>query len=181
MSFNPVLKAIDLKPLPTVFAGVLFRSRLEARWAVFFENLGLRWEYEPEGFDLDGTNYLPDFYLPELPAWVEVKPGTPDDRGRRKCGLLAKKVNCDVMVVYGPPSLKENTVAFGRPEEIGCEWSPVCSWAEDRKFPGMFWLLCDDCACSIGGWGEDFSDKWPVPTARVSKAVSAALSARFGT
>ena len=49
------------------FRGYLFRSRLEARWAVFFDALGIQWEYEPEGIVLsDGTHYLPDFYLPDF-------------------------------------------------------------------------------------------------------------------
>lgn len=54
----------DLKPIETVWHGCRFRSRLEARWAVFFEALGIEWEYEQEGFELeDGTFYLPDFLL----------------------------------------------------------------------------------------------------------------------
>ena len=54
----------ELKPIQTEYKGYLFRSRLEARWAVFFDALGVRWEYEPEGFDLgDGIMYLPDFLL----------------------------------------------------------------------------------------------------------------------
>lgn len=31
------------------YSGYKFRSRLEARWAVFFTALGLQWVYEPEG------------------------------------------------------------------------------------------------------------------------------------
>ena len=67
-----MLKAID-----TRYAGHLFRSRLEARWAVAFDSLGLRWEYEKEGFELpSGARYLPDFWLPDVNGgcWIEVKP-----------------------------------------------------------------------------------------------------------
>lgn len=39
--------------VPTRYAGRRFRSRLEARWAVFFDALDIHWEYEPQGFDLD--------------------------------------------------------------------------------------------------------------------------------
>ena len=53
---------MDIKPIETLYHGCRFRSRLEARWAVFFDSLKVPWEYEPEGFDLgDGTYYLPDF------------------------------------------------------------------------------------------------------------------------
>lgn len=60
--------------IQTEYEGYLFRSRLEARWAVFFDTLGIEWEYEPEGFVLeDGNYYLPDFYLTEFYCYFEVK------------------------------------------------------------------------------------------------------------
>ena len=49
------------RPIQTFYDGRFFRSRLEARWAVVFKTLGVPYEYEPEGFDLGGINYLPDF------------------------------------------------------------------------------------------------------------------------
>ena len=56
----------NLKPIETYYNGYRFRSRLEARWAVFFDALGIKWEYEPEGYELPGgIRYLPDFYLPK--------------------------------------------------------------------------------------------------------------------
>ena len=69
----------DIKPIETIYKGHKYRSRLEARWAVFFDAAGIEFQYEPEGFVLkDGTYYLPDFYLPKLkgrsgPVYVEVK------------------------------------------------------------------------------------------------------------
>lgn len=60
--------------IPTEYKGYRFRSRLEARWAVFFDAMGVKWEYEPEGFKLsNGMYYLPDFYLPDQKLWIEVK------------------------------------------------------------------------------------------------------------
>ena len=57
--------------IPTRYAGVQFRSRLEARWAAFFDLLDWPWEYEP--IDLNG--YIPDFSLKFYrPMLVEVKP-----------------------------------------------------------------------------------------------------------
>lgn len=58
---------------PTEYKGIKFRSRLEARVAVFFDTCGIKWEYEPEAIDADGSEYNPDFYLPETNDWVEVK------------------------------------------------------------------------------------------------------------
>ena len=51
-----------IKAIETEYNGYKFRSRLEARWAVFFDALGIKYEYEPEGFKLpSGQEYLPDF------------------------------------------------------------------------------------------------------------------------
>lgn len=53
-----------IKPIETVYNGYRFRSRLEARWAVFFDALKVNYEYEPEGFELpSGNYYLPDFRI----------------------------------------------------------------------------------------------------------------------
>ena len=58
--------------IPTTYAGVRYRSRLEARWAVFFDMLGWQHAYEPE--DLAG--WIPDFALvhDHGPTYIEVKP-----------------------------------------------------------------------------------------------------------
>lgn len=50
-----------IKAIETRYAGHRFRSRLEARWAVAFDHLGITWEYEPEGFQTSAGMYLPDF------------------------------------------------------------------------------------------------------------------------
>lgn len=56
--------SLAIAAIPTRYAGCHFRSRLEARWAVFFDALGIRWEFEPEGFTgCLGEGYLPDFWL----------------------------------------------------------------------------------------------------------------------
>ena len=53
-----------IRAIETIYRGHKFRSRLEARWAVFFDACGVEWEYEPEGFELrNGLRYLPDFKL----------------------------------------------------------------------------------------------------------------------
>lgn len=101
----------ELRCLRTRYRGFVFRSRLEARWAVFFDTLGLRWEYEPEGFDLGGVCYLPDFWLPEFEThtglYVDVKPigGRPD-----KARLFARVVRRAILLAEGPPDFQSFTV-----------------------------------------------------------------------
>ena len=60
--------------LETWYNGFHFRSRAEARWAVFFDAAKIKYIHEPEAFTFNGMNYLPDFYLPDEDIYVEVKP-----------------------------------------------------------------------------------------------------------
>ena len=60
----------------TRYSGILFRSRLEARWAVFFDALGVKWEYEKEGYELPSGRYLPDFFLPDWASTIRLAPST---------------------------------------------------------------------------------------------------------
>lgn len=62
-----------IAPIETEYNGYKFRSRLEARWAVFFDTVGIKYEYEPDGYYYT-EGYLPDFYLPKDDMYVEVKP-----------------------------------------------------------------------------------------------------------
>jgi hypothetical protein len=60
-----------INAIPTIYRGVEYRSRLEARWAVFFDLIGWHHTYEP--FDTDG--YIPDFAVHgQRPMLVEIKP-----------------------------------------------------------------------------------------------------------
>lgn len=76
-----------IKPIETIYNGYRFRSRLEARWAVFFDALGVDYEYEPEGFNLpNGGRYLPDFRVKCYgKRGVCREPKTMEDT--RTCGL----------------------------------------------------------------------------------------------
>ncbi len=89
-----------IKAIETSYKGYRFRSRLEARWAVFFDTLGIRYQYEPEAFEIEswlGNGgkkwvYLPDFYLPDSQTWVEVK-GTLDDLRRDYLEMISWAVD----------------------------------------------------------------------------------------
>ena len=52
----------NIKAIETVYNGYKFRSRLEAKWAVFFDAVGIKYQYEIEGYEMDDIRYLPDFY-----------------------------------------------------------------------------------------------------------------------
>lgn len=98
-------KPSELKALETVYKGYRFRSRLEARWALFFDRLNIAWRYEPEGFDLDGEGYLPDFYLPHTSGGIyfETKGTSPNERERRVASKLSEVSRRLVIISSGDP------------------------------------------------------------------------------
>ena len=90
----------EIKAIETYYKGYRFRSRLEARWAVFFDAAGIKWEYEPEGFVMsDGTKYLPDFYLPESKTFFECK-GIMSDFDQHKVDMFVKESGYAVAIGY---------------------------------------------------------------------------------
>lgn len=131
---------MDVRPIETRYHGYRFRSRLEARWAVFFDTLGVRWEYEVEGFELPSGRYLPDFWLPREHLWVEIKPDWElfmhDDRTWSIAQELAS-VSSRVMVLVG-------TVAPGRCQAVLFDDSgrhqPVTHLARCRRCESLNWV-----------------------------------------
>jgi len=106
-----------MRPIQTVYQGYKFRSRLEARWAVFFDALKIKWEYEPEGYHLsNGEMYLPDFYLPgfcDRGIYAEVKPDQVVDP---KAQMLARDSGIEVLMLCGVPSPSAYHVIYGNGE-----------------------------------------------------------------
>lgn len=150
MSISNGLKAIE-----TVYQGYRFRSRLEARWAVFLDTLGVKYQYEPEGFELVGAGrYLPDFWLPDLDCWIEIKPTSADDTTIRKAHALA--VNSEKCVVvfersdFDIPTTKPSCKSLGMREEVRGMFGRVfpaggIPGLERGRF-GAIWVLCDLCS-----------------------------------
>jgi len=98
---------MKIKPIETIYNGYRFRSRLEARWAVFFDALDIKYEYEKEGYDFgDGVYYLPDFWLPNSNVFAEVKPVPLSPTELKKCELLTRGTKKGVMLLVGPPNLQ---------------------------------------------------------------------------
>jgi len=90
-----------MRPIPTAYNGITFRSRLEATWAAYFDLLGLTWAYEPEGYTLtNGMNYLPDFHLfqnyHQSQLIVECKP--PSKESVAKAGFFVRESRRSVLL-----------------------------------------------------------------------------------
>lgn len=93
---------MPFKSIETVYKGYRFRSRLEARWAMFFDSLDLPYSYEPEGFDLDGTWYLPDFLIANE-LWAEIKPNLSGDGDAAKAERFVLETGKPLAMCWGDP------------------------------------------------------------------------------
>lgn len=144
-----------MKAIETHYNSYRFRSRLEARWAVFFNYLGIGFEYEKEGFDLDGTMYLPDFWLPRKKCWIEIKGECPSEDEKRKCLLLSKHTGHSCFLFHGNIPDPDNLWPDG---DYDAAFAWVCKWiisqedaARDQLAitvdKGYMWGQCDQCGC----------------------------------
>lgn len=134
----------ELTPIKTEYRGHLFRSRLEARWALFFDLMAVRWTYEGEGYELPGGRYLPDFEI-ELPrrglCFFEVKPHQPDLDALRKAHELAFASSRPVFITQGQPAVADCSI----PEARGV-YAVFCDGGEDDDY---FFCPCPVCG-SVG-------------------------------
>lgn len=94
----------------TVFAGDCFRSQLEVRWALFFKALDLDYVYEKQPYGLLSGWYLPDFWLPKLKVFVEVKPWTGGVIDSARYNELAQTTGYPLLCVQGRPESGQYTV-----------------------------------------------------------------------
>lgn len=124
-----------IQAIPTQYNGTTFRSRTEAKWAVFFDKQGIPYQYEPEGYQtLDGW-YLPDFRFSDAPSMIffEVKPDQPTKPEYRLMRALADGALAHVFVAHGTPSENcfiEKVYASGRTEQwfFGYEHEGSCGY-----------------------------------------------------
>jgi hypothetical protein len=134
---------MELKAIETVYSGYRFRSRLEARWAVFFDALGVAYEYEKEGFDLgEAGNYLPDFWLPDRECWLEIKGREPTVEESLKALSLAETGQRDVFLFthsgFALPTVDATGAFAGM-------WGTRIAAGERLFRFGIFWAECLWC------------------------------------
>jgi hypothetical protein len=175
-----------MKPIETYYNGYRFRSRLEARWAVFFDALDIDYEYEPEGYELkNGKRYLPDFYLPTFNGglYCEVKPVGGDFT---KALLFSEEINQNIWLCEGVPELIIYKVYGPFEYHNEKDYLFTCSipnWNQAENENRMFGMPCGDCIepdCQtpnrIGILEESKRD---LTSEYYSAAISKAKSARF--
>lgn len=170
-----------MKAIQTKYDGHKFRSRVEARWAVFFNALGWNYQYELEGFEVEGTPYLPDFYLPELSMWFEVKGSELTEPEADLCRKFSAGSGNRVVAALGAPKRGELYLRLFDARSDG----DLCCFLADRRNEGQFWLGSvdegspDHWAMSIGPIYGPSHDREPIHSSTLNAAIDAANSARF--
>jgi hypothetical protein len=123
-----------LSALDTEYNGTHFRSRLEARTARLMTLLGVRYVYEPCSFNIGGGHsYTPDFWLPDLKLYIEVKPAYPYVEELQRCEAVAR-MGFDIALLYG---------------DVGLPWAHLGgaadrSYEHSRNYRGIRWLSGGD-------------------------------------
>lgn len=176
---TPILKAIE-----TIYRGYRFRSRAEARWAVFMDVLHVPWRYEHEGYELDGVRYLPDFWLPDHQFFFEVKGAAPAKGEIEKARLLAQASHHPVYVVFG--NIGTPNIPFDPSSMSAFAFFPPDGVHDDSHW----WCECPSCGY-VGIQYEGRAGRLPCncpkpndktrnyETPRLVAAYEAAAQARF--
>lgn len=199
---------LEPQPIETLYKGYRFRSRLEARWAVFFDAIAVEWEYEKQGYDLNGRWYLPDFWVPHPSMkddgwgfWIEIKPTPLTEEQTGILADLARVTGHRTFAICGQPWPDEHKISIvrhhhhGVPERIPwlCDGHLVeeedsfyqtpeseAVWRErGYSRPPRFPRLC---VVAPDGTKSRFIESykfWGEQTGSLQKAFQAARTARF--
>jgi len=147
-----------------IYGNIKFNSLIEAKWAVFFDTLNLKWEYHKQEFKFShGKSITPDFYIEGI-GWFEVRTKTSDHEIYTLCRGLAVRTQEFVFIANGDvpatekisgfcfykqhdPSEKEMTEGF-------CERCGNCLVEEQDN---LQWCVCERCGNPIISDGESQS------------------------
>ena len=89
-----------IRAIPIEYNGIRYRSLLEAKWALFFDILGVEFLYECDKYKLGDISYIPDFYIPHLGIFIEIKGTTPKRIECEKAYRLAHLEKKDVFIIH---------------------------------------------------------------------------------
>lgn len=134
-----------IKAIETVYNGYRFRSRLEARWAVFFDALKIKYQYESEGYNIDGVWYLPDFKLTEgcmIPPggwYVEIKGIQPNSSEVNKFIQLCEKTRTEGVILWGNIGIDETKCFLCQYKKCNCPSCEEFHMYYDYKDRCYFW------------------------------------------
>lgn len=195
----------EIRAIETQYKRRWYRSRHEARWAVFLDTLGEPFLYEQEGYELppipmndqaihvdpshfrgeEPVFYVPDFWLPRVKQWVEIKPYNGpygyDPLDMEKAKRLTFHTGYQTLLLCGTPALTQP--GDGWPAYEGY-------YVGDCSYVWCECLYCGAVGLQYGGRSERLAccdpnrkrepGKWPNwNTSRLREAFTVAATQRF--
>ncbi len=175
----------DIPAIETIYKGHRFRSRTEARHAVFLEHMNVEWDYEPDAFSDGSIAYLPDFIISlrygsadtrtEHKIWYEIKGQQPNAEELTKARMLAKLTNKIVLIAFGSfssgfKSIPTPVMVSVKPDGVvdGLFHFSHCQGCDSFTYQRVN-VSMDSCACG-----------YPHASSALAAAYNAARGARFG-
>jgi hypothetical protein len=148
--------------IPTLYRGIQMRSRLEAKYAILFDLLGLKWAYE--AIDLNGA--IPDFIVevelfsrPQVsgPTLIEIRPLLTAPEYRETINKIARSGWQGSAMVLGA-TVREHDTPWGKEWSLGYGTAVVSP--KDAE-PGAYnWFPVGWCASGEAAgkfaWGGNF-------------------------
>lgn len=128
---------MDYTPKPVYHNGNVFRSTTEHRWALVFEALKIHYLYEYRSFKTEYGRYLPDFYLPNLGVWIEVKGQAPTNVEIKKCMAVQAQTGEPVLILSGRPSVERYH------EGLLPSGFAICWFVENETYSGLMFAPTD--------------------------------------
>lgn len=123
----------------TSLTGTLFRSELEARWALFYRQMGIGHSYKEKPVDFDTVSCEPDFYLNSHSVWTMVCTMFPTGEEKAKARLLAERSGDPVYLFYGQ---------IPDPHPVDPLWysgSAMAFFPDGRGDEAYWWCECSNC------------------------------------
>ncbi len=127
----------EIRTVPREYGGVTFRSSLERDWAATLDHYNIEWSYEPQTIELpSGAGYVPDFWLPRLRTFIEVK-GAGVPRRYKPEELATVLPPDDRIVLIGYEPLRRSNVPF--------LWESYLQWGDPLGYDTRL-ARCPQCS-----------------------------------
>ena len=147
--------------METLYKEINFRTRLEARWAVFYDFLGIPFRYEREKMQPDSYLHPSYFSLPEQQMLVLIK-GSQEDQElssrsqfEAEAMILSERNNGeDIYTFFGQIPIVDGFTSLDYGDADNDSAHRVCSFPfnedEDTETEGFFdhcyaWCECPEC------------------------------------
>jgi len=140
--------------METFYNGISFQTRLEARWAVFYDDLSITYNYWREVTHSDGWVSPSHFWLPEQHIFVLIKGSSEDGEAtdsrdfEAEAVAVAKREKCNIYTFFGQIPIVESrvTLDYGDPNNDSAH---VVYYAESEEEGGFdhyhAWCECPVC------------------------------------